>query len=344
MIPKSNPDSMIYKDSPNLAKAIERLESKIRATPNNGRLISNLLKLLDCQTPNITGTSSYSECQRALGAHCESINFNESKLSIEKLKCAYPSWDSIIQKFEIDRSVPIAQIYQGKHLSINNVYSECSSFLNLFKKTGVIADYCDDCFKVQILPETVLSLIQLYFVLGRTTFKRDNQRKCMLELREKVPYPYKGYIFCETESEAKACLELIKREMEKIGVSNICYGISHGCSEYGLKYPNFKYKEDGSFRSFQKPSQWKETETSFLSNNPKIGNSIYDQTNKQITLLDMICFETWIEFANLIGDHSYKEIRAGVHNKKTKQFIELISEQAPLRLTELAALRVRMHS
>ena len=63
----------------------------------------------------------------------------------------------------------------------------------------------------------------------------------MVEIREEVPFPYKGYVYCQSEAEAKHCLEMTERALRSSGVSNVIIGLSHGCSEYGLRYPEWKY-------------------------------------------------------------------------------------------------------
>ena len=71
----------------------------------------------------------------------------------------------------------------------------------------------------------------------------------MVELREYVKFPYKGYIFCDSEEMAQKELAKLQNILETTGVSAISK-VSHGCSEFGYEYPEFKYSEGGEHQKF----------------------------------------------------------------------------------------------
>lgn len=338
---KSN---FISKDDPKLEKQIQQLETRIKAEPNNLRLVSNLISFLDWHAPKNTGQSPYSECQRALHASFTTTDFGTAPLSENFLLQNFPNWNSILDSFDINRSIPLTQIFQGNRLTINGTPTNCATYLEMFKNTDVIHNVCYDCFKVQILPLSVYSLIILYFNMMKIRLDRNNYRKCMVELRESVKFPYKGYVFCESEIEAQLCLSKIRMEMEISGINDVCYGISHGCSEYGIKYPSFKYSPDGSHRSFQRPENWDFIEKRFTSKKLKSGRRIDDQSNEALTIKDMLSFETWLKYAEIIGDKSHKKLQTEIPLKNTETFSDRVSKQASSRVSDLYELRARLNS
>ncbi len=163
----------------------------------------------------------------------------------------------------------------------------------------------------------------------------------MIEIREKVPNPYKGYIFCQSEEEAVICLNEMKSVIKKLEITNVICGISHGCSEYGLKYPEFKYSEDGSHRNFNQPKEWSdaESQTEFIPPNSAV--EIFDFSNYEVTLRDVICFDTWIKYAEIIGDLSYRCFDKLPNERKYNTFTKRVRKQAGVRQAQIAELLKR---
>ena len=161
----------------------------------------------------------------------------------------------------------------------------------------------------------------------------------MIEMREAVPFPYKGYIFCESEDEANFCLEEVQKSLQAWQVSNVRCGLSHGCSEYGLKYPKFKYSSDGAHHSFERPTSWDQLESDFyaVTQKPRIERKDY---NKQgITIRDMLGFRAWIDYAEIIGDESSRMFRDSPTSDKQEPFATRIRKQSQLRKAQMEELR-----
>lgn len=336
--------TIIARDDPTLEKRIHRLEAKLQAEPNNLHLVTKLLSFLDWQAPKNTGRSPYSQCQRALSAYFTETNFGNTELTESFLLADLSNWISILNQFSTNRSAVMTQIFQGNHFKIREVSADCTLYLNMFEKTEAIHNVCHSCFKVQILPKSIFSLVMLYITMIKIKFDRNNQRKCMVELREYVKFPYKGYVYCESEAEAEYCLDLIRTEMKNSGIDDVFYGISHGCSEYGLKYPSFKYSADGSHRSFQRPEAWDLIEDDFISKALPQSLGIDDQSNEVLTIRDLFCFETWFKYAEIIGDESYRKFQIETIPNKMKRFTDRISSQSYSRSLELSELDARLHS
>jgi hypothetical protein len=166
----------------------------------------------------------------------------------------------------------------------------------------------------------------------------------MIELREDIPYPYKAYIFCESEDEAKSCLEKLNHILQKTEISNVYCGISHGCSEYGLKYPNFKYSSDGAHRIFEGPAFWDQVESEFWSVTPKPASPGEDLKKTGISIRDIIGYRKWIDYAEIIGDDSWTLFREAPTTNKPKLFVERVTKQSQLRNAQMKELRQRLLS
>ncbi len=166
----------------------------------------------------------------------------------------------------------------------------------------------------------------------------------MIELREDIPNPYKAYIFCESEDEVKKCLNKLKHILDATGISDVYCGISHGCSEYGLKYPKFKYSDDGAHRSFERPASWDQEESEFWSVTPLPAMAGKGNRKVGISIRDIIGYRTWIDYAEIIGDDSWTLFREAPSTNKPKIFVERVMKQAQLRNTQMKELRQRLLS
>ena len=124
------------------------------------------------------------------------------------------------------------QSYRRNSLDLN-----CIRHHEVFNNSNIIAKFCFNCFKIQIEPSNVIDLIKLFFVFDRLELSKNNQRKCMVELREEVSGLYKGIIYCSNVEEAKNILEDITPLLNL----NLKYKVSikRGCSEFYKSFSNF---------------------------------------------------------------------------------------------------------
>lgn len=321
--------------------AISKLESILSANPTNVRAASKLMMLLDYLSPVVTGTGPYSDCQRALdklGDDCIVINTEPDS---DKIVDKVGLWQSVLNNYDVAQSVSVNQLYSGNRHEINQQEARCRIFLQFFKQNLVIPRLCYDCFKVQILPADIMSLLKLFILFKTLELPRDNFRKCMIEVREAVPFPYKAYIFCQSEEEAAICLELVKSRMDNIGLSKVFCTITHGCSEYGLEYPKFKYSENGSHRTFKSPPTWRKIQEDFKAMIPQSTGNRANYSNNQITVHDQVGIGTWINYAKLIGDPSCKVFGDVSVGKKLAPISERITRQSNLRRLQITQLKFR---
>ena len=192
------------------------------------------------------------------------------------------------------------QSYRRNALDLN-----CVRHHDVFNNSNIIPKFCFNCFKIQIEPENVIYLIKLFFVFDRLELSKNNQRKCMVELRDEVSGLYKGIIYCSNAEEAKNILE----DITPILNLNLKYkaSIKRGCSEFYKSFSNFNIidKKDVNFMDY--PKKWKKIEQKVKIkknyNTIKINNTV-----SGMTISDFLVINQWLNYAKEIGDQSYKQI------------------------------------
>ena len=192
------------------------------------------------------------------------------------------------------------QSYRRNSLDLN-----CIRHHEVFNNSNIIAKFCFNCFKIQIEPSNVIDLIKLFFVFDRLELSKNNQRKCMVELRKEVSGLYKGIIYCSNVEEAKNILEDITPLLNL----NLKYKVSikRGCSEFYKSFSNFNIidKKDINFMDY--PKKWEKIEQKIKIkknyNTIKINNTV-----SGMSISDFLVINQWLNYAKEIGDQSYKQI------------------------------------
>ena len=192
------------------------------------------------------------------------------------------------------------QSYRRNSLDLN-----CIRHHEVFNNSNIIAKFCFNCFKIQIEPSNVIDLIKLFFVFDRLELSKNNQRKCMVELREEVSGLYKGIIYCSNVEEAKNILE----DITPLLILNLKYKVSikRGCSEFYKSFSNFNIvdKKDINFMNY--PKKWEKIEQKIKIkknyNTIKINNTV-----SGMSISDFLVINQWLNYAKEIGDQSYKQI------------------------------------
>ncbi len=318
------------------------LEQKIVREPGNLANVNVMVTLLESYQPQTSGVGAYSDCQRLLFELDLSLGPKRDLSKAEPLREALSSAAKLLDDHSINPSLNVYQAFIGKMHYINGVYSDCAQRLALFNKESVISKLCTDCYKVQVLPLNFMALLQTHFVLRHLELPRDNFRKSMIELRKAVPNAYKGYIYCQSEEEATHCRGVLMDAFAAAGVTDIVCALSHGCSEYGLTYPGFKFSADGAHRDFERPPQWDRREAQFAASYKAPQQyPRHDYNMPGLSIRDILCFRAWYQYARLIGDSSCEEFAFLETGAVLPGLIKSAEEQVVQRQSELAALRAR---
>ena len=192
------------------------------------------------------------------------------------------------------------QSYRRNSLDLN-----CIRHHEVFNNSNIIAKFCFNCFKIQIEPSNVIDLIKLFFVFDRLELSKNNQRKCMVELREEVSGLYKGIIYCSNVEEAKNILEDITPLLNL----NLKYKVSikRGCSEFYKSFSNFNIVDKKDINFMDYPKKWEKIEQKIKIkknyNTIKINNTV-----SGMSISDFLVINQWLNYAKEIGDQSYKQI------------------------------------
>ncbi len=226
--------------------------------------------------------------------------------NLENLKRILIESDNIIKNYEDNLNIEETQLYRKNSQNLN-----CKRHFNLFNKFNVISKYCFSCYKVQVILNSVIDLIRLYFIFDNINLENNNIRKCMVELRDNIKGNYKGYVYCSGLDETKKILKKLNLILNKNDFENFEITIKHGCSEYYKTYPKFKNINFNGNQEFQYNEEWKEKEILIDKLEPtrsQTDKKVLIDTIRGLNLSDVLIIKNWINYACLIGDSSYKKI------------------------------------
>ena len=214
--------------------------------------------------------------------------------------------NQLINRYMKNLSLNETQIFRKNSENLN-----CGRHFKVFNEFNVIPKYCFGCYKIQINLKTVVDLIKLFLVFNKIKLKRNNIRKCIVEMRNKIYGNYKGYIYCKGISEA----ESVKKEIhnmilkENININEIT--LKHGCSEFYESYPKFKKINFKGSQEIQYNDDWESFEKKVDSREPQrieADKKIWSKSLEDINLSDILIINNWISYAQITGDESYKNI------------------------------------
>ena len=182
------------------------------------------------------------------------------------------------------------------------------------------------CYKIQINLFEIVDLIKLYLMFDNLYLKNNNLKKCMVETRKTIKGNYKGYIYCEGLKDAENIFAKVQEEISKLQLRDYKMTIKHGCSEFYKSYPNFEKINFKGQQMMTYNKSWKDKEKLIDNNQPirlKIDEKIRTNTLKGINLADILTIKNWFNYADAIGDYSYKKI---YENKIKKNFVNKVLE------------------
>lgn len=208
----------------------------------------------------------------------------------------------------------------------NSKNLNCNRHFKVFNEYNIIPKYCFSCYKVQINLSNVVDLIKLFLVFNNLYLKNNNIRKCIVEMRQNIKGNYKGYIYCESISEAQDIIRKLDQKIKEANINNFNLNIKHGCSEYYKSYPAFEEISNDEDKEFKYFSNWAEKEKLIDLREPgrlKKDQKILGETLKGIHLSDILIINNWISYADATGDYSYKKIyNSFVNSGSMKKYLE----------------------
>ena len=286
-------------------KAAKNFEIAFKLNKNDLSAQKHLINILNLVQPKDNNNDGIINLNHKINSLIKNFNI-KNYFDLKNIKKIFDLSNNLIYSFESDLTFNETQIFRKNSNNLN-----CFRHFKVFNQFNIIPKYCFGCYKIQINLITVIDLIKLYFIFDNINLTKNNLRKCMVETRNQIKGNYKGYIYCTGLEEAKIILKIIKKEIEVANVSNSKISIKHGCSEFYQSYPEYeKINFDGE-QLMKYNENWSKKEKLVDEKVPKRDENdkkIWGTYLKGLNLSDVLIINNWINYAHIIGDHSYKKI------------------------------------
>ena len=301
-------------------KAIKQFVSALKLNDEDYQAQTNLINTFNLNKPKINDEHPLLEINDKIEKLTQNKKFY-TNFENKNIKEFLEKSNELIKKYKNNLFLNETQIFRKNSINLN-----CGRHFKVFNEFDVIPRYCFDCYKVQINVKTVVDLIKLFLIFDKIKLEKNNTRKCIVEIRNKIKGNYKGYIYCDGITEAteikKIMSEIISNE--NIDVNNI--SLKHGCSEFYVSYPDFEeinYNGNGKLKYDQK---WEAFEKIIDSREPKrieADKKIWGRTIEGINLSDILILNNWISYSQIISDESYKKVcDKKIENNFLNRFLE----------------------
>ena len=212
-----------------------------------------------------------------------------------------------------DPQFRVAQFFRGvtsRRWKNNPHPASCRLYISVFKQYQIIPEYCFSCFKVLVVPRTVVELFKLMILFDRVKYPGNNSRKCMIERRPGISGLYKGYVYCQSLEEAMDLLDITRNLVASEISEEIPVNLRRGCSEYPAAYPEYSNIGENGELLMAYPEEWRETENAAVDMASKIISPMMHDTYDHAGFdeNDTLAMCAWIAYAAAIGDSSYLKI------------------------------------
>ena len=286
-------------------KAAENFEIAFKLNTNDISAQKHLINILNLVIPNDNKYEGIIKLNYKINTLIKNLKI-KNYFDTKNIKKILNLSNNLIDNFENDLVFNETQIFRKNSTNLN-----CLRHFKVFNEFNIIPEFCFSCYKIQINLFTVVDLIKLYFIFDNINLIKNNMRKCMVETRNQIRGNYKGYIYCTGLEEAKSILELIKKEIKLANLNKFKIAIKHGCSEFYQSYPEYeKINFDGE-QIMKYNQNWSEKEKLVDERIPKRNDKdkkIWGTYVKGINLSDVLIINNWMNYADIIGDFSYKKI------------------------------------
>ena len=302
------------------SKALKHFLIAIKINENDLGTIMNLINVLTLYKSSKKDEHPLIYIDHVIGQTL--MNYKDENLYFEEnLTNLLIKSNDHIKKYNKNLYSNETQLFRKNSKNLN-----CNRHFKVFNEYNIIPKYCFSCYKVQINLSNVVDLIKLFLVFNNLYLKNNNIRKCIVEMRQNIKGNYKGYIYCESISEAQDIIRKLDQKIKEANINNFNLNIKHGCSEYYKSYPAFEEISNDEDKEFKYFSNWEEKEKLIDLREPgrlKKDQKILGETLKGIHLSDILIINNWISYADATGDYSYKKIYNSFVNSGTmKKYLE----------------------
>ena len=302
------------------SKALKHFVIAIKINENDLGTIMNLINVLTLYKSSKKDEHPLIYIDHVIGQTL--MNYKDENLYFEEnLTNLLIKSNDHIKKYNKNLYSNETQLFRKNSKNLN-----CNRHFKVFNEYNIIPKYCFSCYKVQINLSNVVDLIKLFLVFNNLYLKNNNIRKCIVEMRQNIKGNYKGYIYCESISEAQDIIRKLDQKIKEANINNFNLNIKHGCSEYYKSYPAFEEISNDEDKEFKYFSNWAEKEKLIDLREPgrlKKDQKILGETLKGIHLSDILIINNWISYADATGDYSYKKIyNSRVNSGSMKKYLE----------------------
>ena len=301
-------------------KAAKNFAHALNLNKNNFEAKKNLINIFLITNPHNKNLHPLIKINNEIH-NINSVFKNSNLINSKEIKKIFDKVEIVINDNYDDFISNETQIYRKNTISLN-----CNRHFRVFNEFNIIPKFCFNCYKIQINVKNVLDLIKLFFVFDNLNLEKNNIRKCIIETREKISGNYKGYIYCNDLDEAKTIFNKIDNILNNVKINKIEILIKHGCTEFYKPYPEFQKIVTDNTTQMKYNENWKNKEDIIDAKTPmRIETDMkkYCPSLKGVNLSDILIIKNWINYANIIGDFSYKKV---YDQKIIPSFIDKILE------------------
>ena len=129
-------------------------------------------------------------------------------------------------------------------------------------------------------------------------------------------------------------MEIINKEIKKVNLVNASINIKHGCSEFYKPYPKFEKVNLNNKQEMKYNEKWQAKEKLIDNGEPlrvSIDKKIWVATLKEVGLSDILIINNWLNYADIIGDYSYKKFF--IEKKYSPYMEKILLDQIEFRKT-----------
>jgi tetratricopeptide (TPR) repeat protein len=288
-----------------MEEAVKSYTTAVEIKSDLVRAHEALIHILSFYNPKKFNTNPCVKATKLLQKQNYNYNFEKKISDADVINFFHLSNDVIVQNINT-LSINETEIFRN-----NTVDLKCERHFKVFNTFNIIPEYCFGCYKVQIEVKNVIELFKLYFIFDNLKLKNNNSRKCMVELRPKVESPYKGFIYCNSISEANEVYNQTNIALSKNTNLKTSIIIKRGCSEFGVAYPEYKKIYENKEQSMKYDKKWKIKEKKIDDQSVQSDNAKKRRLRNNLkgtSVCDILIMRNWVGYAKIIGDDSYKKI------------------------------------
>ena len=281
-----------------LEEAMDSYEHAIKLRPCFDEAEENMIGCLTIFIPKNLISNPISEVNEKIRKIYIKSN-NKGIISDTRIVKLISKSFNLIKSYNFKLETKLSQIYRRNTVDLN-----CKRHMSIFDEYNIIPKFCFGCYKVQIEPSNIIELIKLMIVFDQLKLKENNTRKCMVELRPKIPGFYKGLIYCSSLKQANEIADITDTIIKENISAKLSSKVKRGCSEYPITFPDYKEINNNGPQIMNYNEDWMSIEEVYDKKNFYLKDKKINESLSGLNLQDVLIIRNWIDYAKGIGDTS----------------------------------------